>query len=239
MKYVLLILLAIPQLTWAQSYLPKSDEKIVRHQYFQLAYNEKHEQAAWIAYKLKKSMLRKKVSRSKSFKADPNVKSKSALPTDYDESYMHKGHLVPAADMSFSAKAMKDTFFMSNISPQAPAFNLGIWKKLENKVRSWVREKGELIVFTGPVLEQGLPVIGKNDVSIPDYFYKIVYHKTKQGQHKAVAFLMGNRRSNRSLKSFVTTIDRIEGLTGVDFLSFLPKAVEKRIESSKSQLSSF
>ena len=43
--------------------------------------------------------------------------------------------LVPAADMVFSVQTMADSFFMSNMSPQKPAFNRGIWKRLEEQVR--------------------------------------------------------------------------------------------------------
>ena len=50
---------------------------------------------------------------------------------------------------------------MSNISPQLPAFNRGIWKKLEKQVREWAKKEGGLYVVTGPVLQKGLRKIGK------------------------------------------------------------------------------
>jgi endonuclease G len=63
---------------------------------------------------------------------------------------------------------MSETFFMSNMSPQAPSFNRGIWAKLEEKVRSWAVTYGEIFVVTGPVLNgEKLGTIGYNKVTIP------------------------------------------------------------------------
>ena len=45
--------------------------------------------------------------------------------------------LAPAADMAFSVQTMEDSFFFSNMSPQVPAFNRGIWKRLEEQVRKF------------------------------------------------------------------------------------------------------
>ena len=39
----------------------------------------------------------------------------------------------PAGDMKWSAKAMRESFYFSNICPQKPALNRGIWKELEEQ----------------------------------------------------------------------------------------------------------
>lgn len=59
---------------------------------------------------------------------------------------------APAADMAHSAEAMEETFLMSNISPQLPVFNRGIWKSLEKLVRDW-GEKERIYIVTGPVFK--------------------------------------------------------------------------------------
>ena len=41
--------------------------------------------------------------------------------------------LAPAADMAFSVQTMADSFFMSNMSPQKPAFNRGEADRNGNK----------------------------------------------------------------------------------------------------------
>jgi endonuclease G len=70
---------------------------------------------------------------------------------------------------------MSESFFMSNMSPQAPDFNRGIWETLESRVREWVRRDKLFYVVTGPVLKRGLPRIGKrNQVAVPEQYYKII-----------------------------------------------------------------
>jgi endonuclease G len=75
------------------------------------------------------------------------------LPSDYTNSGFDRGHLAPAGDMKWSETAMDESFLMSNISPQKPAFNRGIWKKLEEKIRSWAIENDSIIVVTGLFLK--------------------------------------------------------------------------------------
>ena len=80
------------------------------------------------------------------------VASGSAKPSDYVKSGYDRGHLCPAGDMTQSVEAMSETFYMSNMSPQVPGFNRGIWKSLEEQVRKWGKEE-QIHVVTGPVFE--------------------------------------------------------------------------------------
>ena len=43
---------------------------------------------------------------------------------------------APAADMTYSFGSMNDSFFMTNISPQIPGCNRGIWLRVENRAFS-------------------------------------------------------------------------------------------------------
>ena len=85
----------------------------------------------------KNQFHQKKFKRKNDFRIDPVVKTVSATPADYRNSGYDRGHLCPAGDMAFSEIAMSESFYMSNISPQVPSFNRGIWKTLEQKVRDW------------------------------------------------------------------------------------------------------
>jgi endonuclease G len=55
---------------------------------------------------------------------------------DYEKSGYDRGHLAPAADMGFSKITMAESFYYSNMSPQVPGFNRGIWKQLEEQTRN-------------------------------------------------------------------------------------------------------
>lgn len=208
-----------------------ASDQIVAHSYFALAYVESHEQASWVSYKLPKSHLEKVASRGNNFKSDPLVATFSAHPDDYKNSGFDRGHLAPAGDFTFSDLAMNETFFMSNMSPQSPAFNRGIWKKLEEQVRNWAGINEELFVITGPVLVDSLPQIGKNGVSVPEYYYKVVYD-LHMPVLKAIAFVLPNEASKDPLSKYCITVDSLENLLQIDFLPLLPDSVEQAIEKN-------
>ena len=192
--------------------------QVLYNPYFALAYNEEHEQAEWVAYKLVGAQLEQPwVDRSDNFLPDPQVKSKSATPYDYKNSGYDRGHLVPAADMAFSEDAMQYTFLMSNISPQSKNFNKGIWRELEELVRTWAKQNTELYVVTGPVLtQQPKGAIGENGVSIPTAFYKVLLDMTEP-QLKGIGFVIPNEVSYDPLYKFAVSIDEVEELTQIDF----------------------
>lgn len=123
------------------NYFPSSgspDNQVVKHTFFALSYANSYEQAEWVAYELTKShLIGKAEERSGNFRPDPGVKLGSAAPDDYQGSGYDRGHLAPAADMAFDKTAMSESFFMSNMSPQEPGFNRGIWKELEGHVRDF------------------------------------------------------------------------------------------------------
>ncbi|QOI98914.1 MAG: DNA/RNA non-specific endonuclease [Flammeovirgaceae bacterium] len=210
--------------------LLQPDEQLIEHTGFKLVYNENHEQANWVAYELTLEETRRGVERSDKFLPDQKVSTGTATPEDYKGSGYDRGHLAPAADMSWSAQAMKESFYFSNISPQVPAFNRGIWKRLEEQVRTWAQQDTAAFIVTGPVLSDSLPVIGPNQVSVPAYFYKALLVYRYQNQ-KAIAFIVPNKKSGLPLKHFAVTVDSLEHITGIDFFPALPDVIESKLES--------
>ena len=163
------------------------------------------------------------------FVADPKVKTGSASWKNYKNSGFDKGHLCPAGDRKFSLEAFNETFYTSNISPQRHDFNAGIWNNLEQKTRYWATKYDGVFVITGGVLNGHLKCIGKENVSVPDYFYKILIDNSRE-EYKVIAFLIPHANSKKPLYQFVVSIDQIENLTGIDFFSKLPDALENRLE---------
>ncbi|QOG02762.1 DNA/RNA non-specific endonuclease [Flavobacterium sp. MDT1-60] len=211
------------------SYLPTSTTKqIVKHKYYTLSYNEKFEQAEWVAYELKKEYLKNNDFKRPYFIEDPKVTTGSADWRNYKKSGYDKGHLCPAGDMEFDKSAYTDTFFTSNISPQKHDFNSGVWNRLEQKVRYWAGKYSDIYIVTGGILKDSDKKIGTEEVSVPKYFYKIILAKSGK-EHKAIAFLVPNEDSDKSLYDFVVPIETLEKMTGIDFFPNL-----KNLKSSKS-----
>lgn len=208
------------------------NDVIVEHEGFTLNYDEKNEQASWVAYKLEKSNLdRARFKRKDNFREDPLVRTGSATLSDYKKSGFDRGHLAPAADFTWSEKALDQTFFMSNMSPQVPAFNRGIWRNLEEQVRDWTRENGMLYIVTGPIISDRKQRIGSNKVVVPKSYYKVVLD-IQEPDLKAIAFVMKNEKSDEDLLDFAITIDRLEEITHLDFFPSLPDEMERKLESS-------
>jgi len=171
------------------------------------------------------------VGRTNDFRIDYKVKTGSASLSDYKGSGYDRGHLAPAADFKWSSTVMSESFFMSNMSPQHPSFNRGIWKKLEGSVRNWADDNGEIHVVTGPILIGQFSTIGYNEVSIPNYYYKVILDY-REPELKGIGFILPNQKSKSSLQSFAVSIDEVERKTGIDFYYALPDGIEKLIESS-------
>jgi endonuclease G len=206
-------------------------EQIIRHTGFSLLYNESHEQASWVAYELTKEKTVKLYNRTDKFLSDPRVRTGSATAADYKGSGYDRGHLAPAADMGWSRASMEESFYFSNISPQNASFNRGIWKKLEEQVRTWAIAYERIYVVTGPVLQPGLPSIGPNQVSIPRYYYKVILDPAGTDK-KGIGFILPNQASKQSLQTYAVSIDSVERLTNLDFFPLLTDREESGIEKT-------
>ena len=214
--------------------IPKTNpqDTIIFHIGYALLYNEEHEQASWVAYELTKEETINKFKRDNHFMKDPAVKTGTADDADYAKSGYDRGHLAPAADMGWSEKTMKESFYYSNMSPQKPGFNRGIWKKLEEKVRDWAIKNQAIYIVTGPILTPGLSTIGHNQVSIPKYYYKVILDYTEP-DIKGIGFILPNESSNLPLHSFAVSIDSVEKFSGLDFFPLLPDSIERFVEKSQ------
>jgi len=209
----------------------KENEVLITHKGYSLVYDETHEQARWVAYELLAGETNKIINRTNNFLEDPLIATGSATDADYKGSGYDRGHIAPASDMGWSADAMAESFYYSNMSPQEPSFNRGIWKKGEELVRHWARTYGSLFVVAGPVLHKGLHTIGPNAVSVPRLYYKVVVDPGL-GHRKGIAFVIPNEGSHRPLTDFVVTIDSVERLTGLNFFPSFPDEEENHLETA-------
>ena len=219
------------QSSWAMpAILPT--ETVTQHSAYSLVYNHKHMQAKWVAYNLTYGNTVGGAERSSKFSIDPSISPRTAVTSDYTKTGYDRGHLAPAGDMKFSAQAMSESFYMSNVSPQLPGFNRGIWKKLEEQFRSWAPSSHPVFVVTGPVLTDPISShIGQTcSISVPKRFYKIMLDTASP--MRAIAFVLPNNSSTQPLSSFAMSIDEAERITGMDFFPKLNDPQEAKIEKT-------
>jgi len=228
--HLLLLIFSVTGIS-AQQLLPTSTTgEIVKHTYYTLSYSEEHEQAEWVYYELTPDLINGSVSRTDNFRPDSKVTTGSAQLLDYRGSGYDRGHMCPAADMKINRTAMSESFFMSNMSPQSPSFNRGIWKSLEATVRNWAIQEGRIYVVTAGVLKPDLREIGYNGVDVPEQYYKVIYDPT--GQQKMIALVLPNTKGTKPLEDYVVSVDYVESLTGIDFFPDLEDGLENRLEAS-------
>lgn len=174
---------------------------------YAIQFDPAYKTAIWSAENLTAQRLQgTKEPRSDDFQPDPQVPNPAqAALNDYKGSQFDRGHLAPAADMKVfnpvlnslqlsdaNTRAMSQSFFLTNMVPQVgPNQNRGIWADLEGQVRTWALQKGQLLVVTGPVYDQGFQVMGRSKVAIPTRLYKVIID-TKT--YNAIAFVIPNRQ---------------------------------------------
>ena len=206
-----------------------SKDSIVHHNGYSVSYNQKFRQANWVAYCLTRNETNSIYKRENKFVQDPLIKG-TDNGIDYEKSGYDRGHLCPAADMGFSKITMDESFYYSNMSPQVPQFNRGIWKSLETQVRNWAIENDSLYIVVGPIFSDSMKVIRTHQVAVPNSYYKVILDNHK-GKEKMIGFVMRNESSKNQLQSFVVSVDSVEVLTGIDFFPLLEDSLETKFES--------
>ena len=217
------------------NYLPTQElgDELIQHNYYTISYSTQHKNAEWVAYELLGARLDLSNGvKRQNFKSDPDIESEAST-SDYRNSGYDRGHLVPAHDMDFNKKAMSESFYMTNVSPQVPDFNRGIWKKLEGEVRKWAKQEKRLYVITGPLLRKTVKEAGRMNPAgptVPRGFFKIVVDY-EGSEKKGIAFMFKNKGIDQPLERFVTTIDLVEEYTNLDFFPDLTVEEEATLES--------
>lgn len=157
-----------------------------------------------------------------------------------------RGHLAMkllAERQGEDAQWNTHTFY--NAVPQRQSFNAGIWLDLENLTGAWAQHFGAVWIVTGPIFQDRHPFAylgdpGEFPVAIPEALFKIVV-KEGDSPHRpdVLAFIYPQVGPGYTFRPFnhlrfLTTVDEIEGLTGVDFLTALPDQVEAAIEANQA-----
>jgi endonuclease G len=186
------------------------------------------------------------------FRPDPELPAgRRAELSDYRGSGYDRGHQAPNGDQAVDAELQLETFYLSNMTPQAPLLNQGIWATLEDQVRQWVRGGRAVQIITGPMFydpQEENPAtadgqvdfsrIGDNGVAVPTHYFKIVVREGVGGRREAIAFVFENRTYERPyhLEGQIQSIDWIEQRTGLDFLSELPESEQQTLESTPTAM---
>ncbi len=144
---------------------------------------------------------------------------------DYEHSNFHRGHLVASANQQESELQNSETFLLSNMSPQAPGFNRGVWAQLEHDIRrlNATREILETYVICGPVFyfDQPVQCIGEDDadngvsIPVPNAYFKSVLAETRTGSLRMWSFIFPNADTDEAIPTFQVPTTKVEQYAGI------------------------
>lgn len=208
-------------------------DKVLRRTAYTTSYNYETRCPNWVAWTLTRDHTYGSQQRSNErFEEDTDVKTPRATFQDYYSSRYDRGHMCPAGDNKWNREAMTESFLMTNICPQNHGLNKEDWNDLEIQCRTWARRYGELTIVCGPIFDDdgAQPrTIGRNKVRVPDRFFKVVY--CAEPSPRTLAFVFDNNGRQQPWRRQLTTVDKVEAMTGINFFPALPNAVETRIEA--------
>lgn len=209
---------------------------VLRNEGYMLEYSESLANPLWVTYFV--DQKRFKPGKRPKFSSDWRS-LKRVSHKDYSRSGYDRGHMAPNYVIAsrYGQKAQKETFLMTNISPQKSRLNQKSWQRLEeviaNDFSQWY---GGFWVVTGPIFDEYPDTIKETQIAIPKAFYKILIKPSETPELiMALAFIFPQTaRPNASLMTFVTSIDEVEKQTGIDFFSALEDDVETELEKNRT-----
>ena len=208
-----------------------------------MSYNGSRKVPNWVSWELNPSYLGT-TDRQDDFRPDdtfPASEPQAAL-ADYSGSGYDRGHMCPSADRTLTVAANQQTFYLTNMVPQAANNNQGPWAVLENDSRALVQSGKELFIISGGVFSASSNVIG-NGVVVPDKTFKVIVVLNAVGlgvsavttSTRVIAVMMPNEDAQISRTadwhSFRVSVDAIEAATGQNFLSDVDPAIQAVIEA--------
>lgn len=205
-------------------------EQLVDYKGMTVSFNPQKHIPNWVAWELTRDEVHGTVPRAKGFKNDPNVKG-CPEPWDYSNSGYDRGHMAPAGDMKWDRQAMEESFYLTNVCPQANQLNSGAWNRLEEKCRVWADADSAIIIIAGPVLTDNLTeTIGSTTrIAVPQRFFKVILSPFAVPP-RGIGFIMNNGKVDGGMQKAAVSIDDVETITGYDFFSALPDSVENEVE---------
>ena len=208
----------------------ESTEDIVRHLGYTASYNHTTLIPNWVAWELTAEEISDAYDFQCSFSRDPEVDYPKASREDYSHTGWDKGHMAPRADMKWSAQALEESYYFTNICPQDHEMNGQAWRKIEELTRRLAKHYGSVYVVCGPVLGTGhYGTIGKAGVQVPDAFFKALAVSTTEG-YRAVGFLVENSPQSFSPRSYAVTVDSVESVIGRNLFPSLPEEAENSFD---------
>ena len=222
---------AVTTLTQPNNYLMEKPQ-------YSLSYSRDNGEANWVSWHLDPSWLGS-TPRQDDFRADTTLPTGwyQVQATDYSGSGFDRGHMCPSADRTITVTANSATFLMTNMIPQLPANNQGVWANLENYSRSLVSQGNELYIISGG---QGLQYfIANGHVAVPAQTWKVIIvlpigsndvSRVTTATRTIAVVIPNSGTIGTDWRAYRVSVDQVEAITGFDFFSNVPADIQAVIE---------
>lgn len=234
-------MLNMPSLKRETRYGMPAADQILFNRHYALGYSYYFRQAKWALEIVDQGKTN--VERADNFRADYRIPEMfRADKADYEHSGYDRGHLVASANKLETELQNSETFLLSNMSPQNPNFNGGIWKKLEKEIRELDKQGDvmETYVISGPIFyfDTAVEVIGAEDdngvtLPVPHAYFKSILTESNTGYIKMRSFILPNEDSDKPLKDFRVKTTEVERKSG---LLLWDRLVGTKIKQEKNRI---
>ena len=146
------------------------DSLLVSNNIFQISYNEKYEQPNWVKYTVRDIIKNADRAGIQFYTVD------SIYTSDDDDYYSNRwdrGHMAPAGSFNDSYENLYSTFSYINVALQYDDLNRGVWVELEDQVRRWADDFGDINIEIYLEFDSSHLVLDSG-AHVPTAFYKYV-----------------------------------------------------------------
>ncbi len=200
---------------------------------FTVCYSPELRHPLWVALKVPAGERLPETPRPP-FRKDAAARNCPA-PGDYAKSGYDRGHMAPnrAVVTGYGAEAQRESFLLSNICPQRPGLNRGAWRKIEHMISDvWPERYGDIYVIIGAHSDEHTERL-PSGINVPDGFYKIAVARRGRRLYVLAVYMSQSTGFGAFPRTKIVSVNELEAMTGLDFLSELPDDIEKRLESGR------
>lgn len=148
----------------------KIDSILVTTNIFQISYNEIFEQPNWVKYTVRDIVKNADRDGMNFYTVDSIYTSDD---NDYYSNRWDRGHMAPAGSFNDSYENLYSTFTYLNVALQYDDLNRGVWVDLEEQVRSWADDLGDIEIEIYLEFDSN-HIILNTGAHVPTAFYKYV-----------------------------------------------------------------
>jgi len=148
----------------------KIDSILVTTNIFEISYNEIFEQPNWVKYTVRDIVKNADRDGMNFYTVDSIYTSDD---NDYYSNRWDRGHMAPAGSFNDSYENLYSTFTYLNVALQYDDLNRGAWVDLEEQIREWADEFGDIEVEIYLEFSSNHIVLDTG-AHVPTAFYKFV-----------------------------------------------------------------